>query len=205
MKYLIAICGKSAAGKDTLARALAQQMVNSHLIVKDTSRPMRKNERNGVDYNFVDENEILYNGDNYICRSVYRHWVYGTKASELCSDINIGIFSPNDLLQLKEYDFQDTIIIPVYLDIDKPERKRRSKERNGGRINFEMIRREFADNRDFRNIDHIIKQFGPFIKYYGNGTILYTESNCPNTKYRYNTSINYIIQDIIKKIEGISA
>jgi guanylate kinase len=54
---IIAICGKSATGKDTLSRCLVSNLKHrgyaAQIIVSDTTRPPRENEVDGVDYNFL--------------------------------------------------------------------------------------------------------------------------------------------------------
>lgn len=55
----IIIMGKSAAGKNHLARKMKELGLTQ--IVTDTTRTMRPGERDGVDYNFVSEKEFLKN------------------------------------------------------------------------------------------------------------------------------------------------
>ena len=59
---IIAICGKSATGKDTLAAWLLSMLkvinVPTNIIVSDTTRPPRFKEENGVDYYFLTENKF---------------------------------------------------------------------------------------------------------------------------------------------------
>ena len=55
----IIIMGKSAAGKNHLARKMKELGLTQ--IVTDTTRAMRPGERDRVDYNFVSEKEFLKN------------------------------------------------------------------------------------------------------------------------------------------------
>ena len=54
MGYLYVLIGKSATGKDSIYKRLLE---NSELDLKEavlyTTRPMRENETDGVEYNFV--------------------------------------------------------------------------------------------------------------------------------------------------------
>lgn len=52
-KIIVAICGKSGAGKDTIAKHLIKMNPEWHAIVSCTTRPIRENETNGVDYYFL--------------------------------------------------------------------------------------------------------------------------------------------------------
>lgn len=52
---IIAIMGKAGSGKDTFLRALLQEpeFKDAAPIVSCTTRPMRENEQNGIDYHFL--------------------------------------------------------------------------------------------------------------------------------------------------------
>ena len=59
---IIAICGKSASGKDTLAKWLVNYLSSLglfvHNMVSCTTRPPRVNEEDGVDYYFLNDAEF---------------------------------------------------------------------------------------------------------------------------------------------------
>ena len=49
--------GKSSAGKDTIYKILKNKLdVNTYVMY--TTRPMREEEENGVDYNFISDEEM---------------------------------------------------------------------------------------------------------------------------------------------------
>lgn len=50
---IIALFGKSGAGKDTIQKRLTEKLVNAHGIVSCTTRPIREKEKDGIDYNFL--------------------------------------------------------------------------------------------------------------------------------------------------------
>jgi guanylate kinase len=55
-KYtIIALMGKAGSGKDTILHALLKQPAfkNASPIVSCTTRPMRENEKDGIDYHFL--------------------------------------------------------------------------------------------------------------------------------------------------------
>ena len=55
---IIALFGKSAAGKDTLQKMMLDQNTNFHKVVSCTTRPKRDYEEEGVDYFFLTEDEF---------------------------------------------------------------------------------------------------------------------------------------------------
>lgn len=73
------LCGKSASGKDTLARALKDEGFIP--IISTTSRPMRKGEVQGRDYNFITKEEFVSRIDNneFIEFRAYETLVNGVK------------------------------------------------------------------------------------------------------------------------------
>ena len=154
---IVAICGPAASGKDTLAKELFTYMkmenIPAHLLISDTTRPMRSKEENGIDYFFRDEKEFIhkyYNGD-YVEFTSYRNWFYGTDKSNISnSAINIGVFNLEGILALRIP--RKYTIIPIYLDVPFWTRMKRYRDR-AGKITFEQIRRAIADSVDFANID----------------------------------------------------
>ena len=62
---IIILTGMSCAGKDTVRRVLEQDYYGGYTnIVSHTSRPMRENEINGIDYHFVSKEEFNNMIDN---------------------------------------------------------------------------------------------------------------------------------------------
>ncbi|MGL5766619.1 MAG: guanylate kinase [Sarcina sp.] len=58
------LVGKSSSGKDTLMRAVMAQNKRLENPVSYTSRPIRQNEVNGVDYNFLTKEQFLTKLEN---------------------------------------------------------------------------------------------------------------------------------------------
>lgn len=56
---IIAIFGKSGAGKDALQNLLIKLHPNFNKIVSFTTRPKRDNEIEGRDYFFIDNNKFI--------------------------------------------------------------------------------------------------------------------------------------------------
>ena len=84
-KYrLIALCGKSASGKNTLLRKIIKQNPESHEIISCTTRPSREGEIDGKDYFFLSLEEFAnkdINGE-MLEVSKFRDWYYGTPIDE---------------------------------------------------------------------------------------------------------------------------
>ena len=145
---IIAICGAAASGKDTLLNALAPAL-GATKIISDTTRPPRVGEKNGINYNFITENEFdwrLVNG-KYLEFSRFRGWLYGTSKDAVCGKVNIGVFNMDGMLSL--YQYKDMYeIIPIYLKTPVWTRIKRYISRDG-RFTWECVRRLFTDVRQF--------------------------------------------------------
>ncbi len=56
---IVLIVGPTCVGKTTLIEALRNKLKNTGVIISTTTRPMRKNEQNGVDYEFISVDDFV--------------------------------------------------------------------------------------------------------------------------------------------------
>ena len=65
--HIIVLVGKSASGKDSVAKILESKL-GYEVVLSTTSRPMRSNEVQGVQYNFVSDGDFkkLINEDKLV-------------------------------------------------------------------------------------------------------------------------------------------
>ena len=82
---IIAICGKSASGKDSLASMLKTYLwascgLNTKNIISCTTRPARINEFEGQDYYFINTAQFLEYAQKkeFLEYTDFRGWHYGT-------------------------------------------------------------------------------------------------------------------------------
>ena len=138
---LIVISSPSGTGKTTICKKLLEFDKNIHLSVSVTTRKIRKNEVDGVDYFFRSKKEFLnYKSENSFIESalVFENY-YGTLKSEVTERLKNGI----DVLI--DIDWQGTrqitkamkgnlvkiFLLPPSID----ELKKRLSERNSDSIN----------------------------------------------------------------------
>lgn len=157
-KYkVIAICGKSASGKDTLLRILLQMFPQLHKIVNSTTRPQRDYEVNGKDYYFLSLEEFIEQDciqNKMIETAQFREWYYGTSIEALeLNKINVGVFNPTGLYNLTKRDDIDLYV--VYVNATDKERLLRSLMREENPDVDEIIRRYLADKEDFSFLSQI--------------------------------------------------
>lgn len=150
---IIALFGKSGAGKDTLLKMVMCTYPDLHKIITTTTRPMRDYETQGKEYHFVEPAvfaEKILNGD-LIEATSFNNWFYGTDINQLKEDkINIGVFSITSIECLLEDDKLD--VYPVLIDASDKVRLIRTLNREDNPDCKEICRRFFADEQDFDDI-----------------------------------------------------
>lgn len=155
MKYkIIALIGKSGAGKDRILKELIKTNKNFHEIISCTSRPPREGEVNSINYNFLSNeefaNELLEN--KFIEATVFNNWAYGTRYQDLDKEkINIGVFNPEGIYNLLENKNIDLKVF--YISVSDKERLMRQLQREKEPNIEEIIRRYKTDQIDFAELE----------------------------------------------------
>lgn len=157
-KYKVAaICGKSAAGKDTFLQEILKLNDGSfHEIVSCTTRPPREGEVNGKNYYFISEEEFhqLEAEGAMLETTAFRDWFYGACLNNLdLKKINFGVFNILGIKALLANPNVDVYIIEIYAS-DKT-RMLRSLYRESCPDVKEIVRRYEADEEDFKDFDSI--------------------------------------------------
>lgn len=146
------IVGKSGSGKDFLRRRLMNKL---RYAPKFTTRPKRKNETQGVDYDFISEKDFknLKESDNVKVFQTFEigesTWYYGISKQNFESN-QLFIMTPEEISQLSDKDLSECFV--VYIDIDLDIRKNRLIKRNDN--NDSIQRRLLADDEDFKNYNY---------------------------------------------------
>ena len=89
---LIVISAPSGTGKTTVVKKLLEQIPNIIASVSFTTRPMRENEREGIDYFFVDKKkfETMVDNKEFIEHATVFGNYYGTQKESLSSNLKKG-------------------------------------------------------------------------------------------------------------------
>lgn len=161
MSKIYFVLGKSCSGKDTIFRYLKENTeLNLKTVVGYTTRPMRKNEKDGVEYFFVSKERLekLKNHGKIIeCRNyntVYGVWNYFTV------DDGQIVLGENDYLYIGTLESFNAMakyygrenIVPLYIQVETGERLERAVKRERQQENpkyAELCRRFLADEEDF--------------------------------------------------------
>lgn len=144
---VIALVGKSGAGKDYCMRRMAE-LNNYHIIVSSTTRPKRDYEIEGVDYHFLTEKEFA--AARFLETTSFNGWHYGARYEDLNPDrINIGVFDPTGLKSLAAQD--DIYLKIIYVKASDKTRLLRQLNREANPDVKEIVRRFSTDEEDFKN------------------------------------------------------
>lgn len=161
MAKIFFVLGKSCSGKDTIFKKLKENReLNLNTVTGYTTRPMREGETNGVEYFFVNNEELkaLKNQGKVIeCRdynTVYGVWSYFT-----VDDGQINLDKGNYLYigTLESYEqmvryYGKEVVVPIYVEVETGERLSRAVNRERQQENpkyTELCRRFLADEEDF--------------------------------------------------------
>ena len=125
-KYII-LSAPSGSGKSTLATYLLSEIGSLSFSISSTTREMRKNEKNGIDYYFITYDEFKKNIDegNFIeWEQVYNNDFKGTLKSEIkrLVDKKKNIILDVDVvggLNLKKYFGKDSL--SIFIDVPSVE------------------------------------------------------------------------------------
>ncbi|MBP7811221.1 MAG: hypothetical protein KA054_00020 [Candidatus Moranbacteria bacterium] len=87
MKKLVVFTGESGSGKTTLIARLTERYPERfRKVVTCTSRPLRTEEVNGIDYHFLPAEYFIENNKLVLVNKTNDGFYYGTRMSDLCSD-----------------------------------------------------------------------------------------------------------------------
>lgn len=160
---IIYIMGKSSAGKDTIYKILKEK-IDVKPYVLYTTRPVRTGEKDGIDYNYLTDEQMEKYNQEKNCKviesrtynTVYGPWTYATIMDDQFQ-------SEKDLLMtgtlesynaIKKYfeNQSDIKIIPIYIEVEDGIRLERALKREKEQSNpkyVELCRRFIADSQDF--------------------------------------------------------
>ena len=150
---ILAIMGKAGSGKDTLCRTLLQEpefKEAAQAIVNCTTRPIRDNETDGIDYHFLTNEQFTDKllSNDIIEATVFNNWCYGTSMSHLStSKLNIGVFNPEALELLRNH--SNIKLKIIYIEASDKTRLLRQLNREKDPDCHEIVRRFTADEHDF--------------------------------------------------------
>lgn len=166
---IIVLSGKSASGKNHISNECKKRFDMNELI-SYTTRPRREGEREGVEYYFINDEDIKEKANKGELleireyKTIYGKWYYSLGVKELKKNNPICILDYKGLKEL-ERKVGKTNIISIFIDVNDEVRLKRalSREKIDHEKEQEIIRRLEADDKDFKyeiinkDYDYIVK------------------------------------------------
>ena len=156
---IIVLVGKTASGKTTVANELCKNHGYKRIITY-TTRPMRENETQDVDYHFISDeqfNKMVKNNEFTEYKrynTAHGVWSYGsvvTSEQELSDDCYVIILTPQGLRDLSK---KISRYIAFYLNVSLESQLERLRKR--GDEEQQIIKRLINDDKDFENVLDIV-------------------------------------------------
>jgi len=170
MGKIFCLMGKSSSGKDTIFKELIKDKdLNLKPLIPYTTRPIRKNETNGVEYYFIDEPTLEeFKKRNKVIElreynTVQGKWYYCTVDDgqlDLENNNYLIITTIEAFKNLRAY-FGSERIFPIYIHVDDGIRLARALKREQKQSSpdyAELCRRFLADHNDFST--EVLKENG---------------------------------------------
>ena len=136
---MIILIGASSSGKSTIEQEVDKRGICNKL-TSHTTRPMRANEVEGVDYYFTNKDDFLKmeNNNEFIEERVYLtkygYWEYGLSKKEVDDNLNgIVVLDLDGARELEEYikrQHPDECVTTIFIDCNSKTRLLRSLSRD---------------------------------------------------------------------------
>ena len=167
MYNMVCICGKAASGKDTILKTILEEYPDIFCRnLSTTTRPPREGEVQGIDYDFITEEQMmnkLLNGEMLEVVE-FNGKFYGTALTTLSTEkINISIYNPGGVELL--LDNTQIKLLIFYIDCDDVIRIFRYINREP---NFDLIsfcNRMLLDEKEFNPLINEIKDYEIFTSF----------------------------------------
>ena len=157
--------GKSSVGKDHIVKEILKNNINLQIAVSHTTRPIRKNEENGVEYHFISQENFLKKQQNeyfietrkydtYDVKGNKDTWYYGLSYNAIQGNKDYIVILDLQGLQELITAIGENDIEVIYVMADKQIRYQRALNREGKMTKDqikEVERRFIADDKDFPN------------------------------------------------------
>ena len=156
---MMVLIGKSCSGKDTVVKELKKMGYES--IVTYTTRLMRENEIDGVNYHFVSQeifNSMISNNEFAEWKSYETEngtWMYGNRIIDYTNGKKVILLTPDGYEKIQKFANETGIsLTAIYLKVSNKTLKKRMKNRD---VDIKESKRRYkADKRDFRHIEDIV-------------------------------------------------
>ena len=154
---MIIIIGASASGKTEISKIL-QKKYNYNKCITTTTRPMRDNERNGVDYHFITKEEFIkkLKDKEFVEHSLYNDNYYGLNKHDVINN-GLVIVDPrgaNELIKILKKE-----VFIVFVETSEKIRKSRMENRGDDIDSIKQrlkVDRKVFKKRKLKKVDFVL-------------------------------------------------
>lgn len=151
---LVVLSGPSGSGKDTVLEKLKEKDFSFEKTVSATTRPMREDEKDGIDYYFIDKNtfEKRIEEGYFLEYTLYNDNYYGTPKSEVekhidkggCILLKIEVEGAGNIRKVMPEAVSIFIIPPSMEELERRLRGRGTETEDSFRRRFETAKQELS-------------------------------------------------------------
>ena len=178
MKFVI-IVGKTASGKDTIARHL-NDVLGIKQIVSYTTRPKRENETDGIEHYFISDEQmdaILKNASTNLIaytrfhKTGYRYFAVDPDIDGTSDETRSYIINPDGIKWMKKNYYGNGKFFTVYIDCDEYTILKRATNIRGDKLD-DVIKRLDSEREQF----DAFKESGEYDLLFDNNCCNYSKS-----------------------------
>lgn len=161
MGKIFCIIGKSSTGKDTIyQRLLEEKELGLRRIVTYTTRPVRKNEKHGVEYffcgreekeRFLAQGKVIEMRSYDTCHGVWDYFTVADEQMNLAEESYLLIGTLASYCKIRDF-YGAEKVVPIYIEVEdgqRLERALRREQKQAAPKYAEMCRRFLSDEQDF--------------------------------------------------------
>jgi guanylate kinase len=162
--FIIILSSPSGAGKTTICRALLKEFSDIRMSVSVTTRAKRDGEEDGVDYNFISEEEFnsLISGDALLEHATVHSCLYGTPRKAVDNTLSDGMDALFDIdwqgtLQVKEK--LDSKIVSIFIlppSLAELERRLRNRASDSEEVIRNRLNESKVEMEKWPNYDYVV-------------------------------------------------
>jgi len=160
---IIVISAPSGAGKTTICRELSKKLNKLSYSISCTTRPMRKGEKNGIDYYFLSDNEFkrTIKSGGFAEWATVHGYLYGTPKNRLNALLNKGFDVIMDIdvqggLKIKKAYPEAVLVFVMAPSIKELKKRLISRNKDGAAVIEKRLRNARKELKSLPRYEYLV-------------------------------------------------